>query len=83
LRTFERTHPWIKSELNLREAGPILWLHLGEARSKFEHLAGAPLQPEVAKRLHEIFLAKGVGATPPLRVIPSRKVRCWSMCRAP
>ena len=63
MRIFERTHPWITFQLDLRRASPELWLHLGEASSKFEHLAGAPLQPEVAKRLHEIFLAKGVGAT--------------------
>jgi len=63
MRTFERTHSWITFQLDLRRATPELWLQLGEAGSKFEHLAGAPLQPAVAKTLHEIFLAKGVGAT--------------------
>jgi Fic family protein len=63
MMTYEKTHPWIKFQLDLRQAQPHLWLQLGEASSKFEHLAGAPLQPGVAKSLHEIFLAKGVGAT--------------------
>mgnify|MGYP000627319380 CR=1 FL=1 len=63
MKTFEKTHPWITFQLDLRQARPELWIQLGEASSKFEHLAGAPLQPVVAKRLHEIFLARGVGAT--------------------
>ena len=63
MRTYERTHSWITFQLDLRRATPELWIQLGEASSKFDHLAGAPLQPAVAKTLHEIFLAKGVGAT--------------------
>jgi len=63
MRTFERTHPWITFRLDLRQADWNLWLELGEAASKCEHLAGVPLQPAVAKRLHEIFLAKGAAAT--------------------
>lgn len=36
---------------------------LGEAASKCEHIAGVPLQPETAKRLHQLYLAKGAAAT--------------------
>lgn len=36
---------------------------LGEARSKCEHLAQAPLKPAVAEELHRMLLAKGVHAT--------------------
>ncbi len=36
---------------------------LGEACSKCEHIAGVPLLPGVAKRLHAVFLAKGAWAT--------------------
>ena len=36
---------------------------LGEARSKCEHLAGTPLQPEVAKHFYEVALIKGAQAT--------------------
>lgn len=61
--TYEQTHPWITFRLDLRQADWGLWLDLGEAASKCEHLAGAPLQPEVARRLHEIFLAKGAAGT--------------------
>jgi Fic family protein len=60
---FKMTHPWIGFRLDLRQAPWGLWLELGEAASKCEHLAGVPLQPEVARRLHEIFLAKGAAAT--------------------
>ena len=63
MRTFERTYPWISFRLNLREAGPRLWLSLGEAASKCEHIAGVPLRPATAQTLHRLFLAKGVLAT--------------------
>jgi Fic family protein len=36
---------------------------LGEAASKTEHLAGSPLLEEAKKRLHSVYLAKGVLAT--------------------
>jgi Fic family protein len=63
MRTFERTHPWLKFQLDLRDADWTLWMHLGEVASKCEHLAGAPLRPDVAAEVHQIFLAKGAGAT--------------------
>jgi Fic family protein len=36
---------------------------LGEAESKCEHIAGVPLQPDTAEKLHLLYLAKGVRAT--------------------
>ena len=63
MRTFERTHPWITFTINLRQASPLLWIALGEAISKCDHLAKVPLLPATAKRLHQITLAKGVAAT--------------------
>ena len=36
---------------------------LGEARSKCEHLAGAPLKPDVAQQLYKVTLVKGALAT--------------------
>lgn len=36
---------------------------LGECESKCRHIAGVPLRPDVAKRLHEVYLAKGSSAT--------------------
>jgi len=62
-RTYVRTHPWITFQADLRQAPPALWMLLGEAASKSEHIAGVPLQPDVAQRLHQLYLAKGVLAT--------------------
>ena len=62
-RTYERTHPWIKFELNLKNARYSLWVSLGEAQSKCEQIAGTPLSQEAAKELHLISLVKGVRAT--------------------
>lgn len=40
-----------------------LWILLGEAASKCEHVAGVPLRPDTAERLHRLYLAKGLRAT--------------------
>ena len=58
-----KTHPWMSFKIRLPADDHKLWLRLGEVASKCGHLAGVPLRPDVAKELHEIFLAKGVLAT--------------------
>ena len=62
-REYAKTHPWISFKVDLREAPFQLWLLLGEARSKCEHIAGVPLRPTTAESLHHLYLAKGVRAT--------------------
>jgi Fic family protein len=62
-RTYLRTHPWLRFAASFREAKPLLWILLGEARSKCLHIAGAPLPPASAKLLHRLYLAKGVLGT--------------------
>lgn len=63
MRTYETTHPWISFQMDLRPAGPRLWMLLGEAASKCEHVAGIPLRPDIAQSLHQLYLAKGAHAT--------------------
>ena len=63
MRTFERTHPWIAFTCDLGKAGADLWLSLGEAASKCEHISRVPLRPATAKALHQLYLAKGAAAT--------------------
>jgi len=63
MRTYMKTHPWITFELDLRKADHELWLMLGEAASKCEHISGVPLKPDTARMLHSIYLAKGIMAT--------------------
>jgi Fic family protein len=62
-RTYASTHPWITFCIDMGSASPRLWMLLGEARSKVEHVAGSLLKPDVAERLHLLFLAKGALAT--------------------
>lgn len=62
-RRYLKTHPWITFRAHLERAPVSLWLLLGEARSKCEHVAGVPLQPEIAKDLFTMYLVKGVHAT--------------------
>ncbi len=64
MRPYLESHPWITfkaTDINSFDAK--LWMLLGEARSKCEHLAGAPLRPEVARHLYEVTLVKGAQAT--------------------
>lgn len=60
----DETHPWLtfKQDL-LATAPPELWVLLGEAQSKCEHLANSVLPPGLARKLNKIYLAKGVGGT--------------------
>jgi Fic family protein len=62
-RTYEETHPWINFELDTSCFDYKLWMALGEAASKCEHVAGVPLAPEVADSIHQLYLAKGAAAT--------------------
>ncbi len=61
--TFQKTHPWLTFSVDLRRAPSSLWIMLGECQSKCEHIAGVPLRPDTAKKLHQLYLAKGVLAT--------------------
>jgi Fic family protein len=63
MRTYQRTHPWITFQIDLSKASARLWMALGEAQSKCEHIAGIPLRPETARELHRVYLAKGILAT--------------------
>lgn len=62
-RAFENSHPWISFRFDLGRISPLDSFRLGEAMSKCQHLAGAPLMPEVSRELHLIYLVKGARAT--------------------
>lgn len=64
MRRYEETHPWINFKAtDINEVLPRHWMLLGEARSKCEHLAGAPLKPDVAEKMYGVTLVKGALAT--------------------
>jgi Fic family protein len=62
-RPFEVSHPWLTFTLDTRRLPAPVWILLGEARSKCEHLAGVPLRPATAQKLNQLYLAKGARAT--------------------
>lgn len=62
-RAYEQTHPWLTFKLDMGRASAQLWMLLGEARSKIEHIADSPLNPTVSDQLLRVFLAKGILAT--------------------
>ena len=55
------TNPWIT--FSYRATVSPLWLALGEAFSKCQHLTGTPLMPAVAKNLASVYLVKGALAS--------------------
>ena len=64
MRRYQESHPWITFEAtDINDLGPKAWMLLGEARSKCEHLAGAPLRRDVADRLYTLALVRGAQAT--------------------
>jgi cell filamentation protein, protein adenylyltransferase len=63
MKKYLQTHPWLTFKIDLKRASAELWLLLGEASSKCEHLANVPLRPTTAEKLHQLYLAKGVAAT--------------------
>lgn len=63
MRTFQRTHHWIDFALDTGKITAKTWLMLGQAQEKCEQIAGVPLLPSVADKLHRVYLAKGVHAT--------------------
>jgi len=63
MRTFEQTHPWLSGEFRADRLSHVTWMLIGEARSKCEHINDAPLHPNVASRLHSLYLGKGAAAT--------------------
>ena len=63
MRAFEQTHPWLSFELRADRLSRFAWMLTGEARSKCEHINDAPLHPDVASRLHSLYLSKGAAAT--------------------
>jgi len=63
-RRYQRTHSWLTFQVRLDQASNHrLWIALGEAQSKCEHLAWVPLLPAISEHMHQILLAKGVLAT--------------------
>jgi Fic family protein len=62
-RKHETSHPWLTFRLDVEKIPAAVWILLGEARSKCEHLAGVPLQPKTAQTLNQVFLTKGARAT--------------------
>jgi Fic family protein len=62
-RPYLATHPHIDFSVDLRSASPAIWLLLGEAKSKNQHISRALLSPAAAGELMEVYLAKGMLAT--------------------
>jgi len=60
---YQESHPWLTFQIDLSQASYILWLLLGEATSKSDHVRRVLLRPEVAAELLQVFLVKGALAT--------------------
>ncbi len=63
MRVYEKSHPWLTFSVNLKQVLFDSWIKLGECQSKCEHIRDAPILPDTAKELFQLYLAKGVLAT--------------------
>ena len=61
--TSAQTHPFLTFDFDTMSLSRPVWMLLGEAMSKCEHLAGSPLKPGAALEMSSVFLARGVKAT--------------------
>jgi Fic family protein len=59
----EQYHRHLTFTYDTKRITPTMWLSLGEAMSKCQHLAGVPLKPAAANRMKAISLIRGVRAT--------------------
>ena len=57
------THPWLSFHLEASRVPPALWSLTGEAAARCDQVARAVIPPAAARRLLQLFLAKGVRAT--------------------
>jgi Fic family protein len=62
-REYRESHPWISFRLDLGKAPWTLWNNVGEAHSKGRHLARTPLPPALARKMEQVYLAKGALAS--------------------
>src|SRR5665811_45518 len=60
---YQSSHPWIRFQIDFNQCDHDVWMLLGEAKSKCDHIAGSPLRPDTARRLNHVYLTKGVHAT--------------------
>lgn len=64
MRTYEKTHPWIRFSLDLSKITTKSWLLLGQAESKCNHVSKLlSVMPAFKDRLHGITLRKGALST--------------------
>ncbi len=62
-REYLKSHPWITFRLDVSTAPWTFWEQVGEARSKCRHLSKTPLPPDLARKMEQLYLAKGAHAT--------------------
>ena len=62
-RKYQGSHPWLTFRVDLTHAGARVWMMLGEARSKVDHLSLSLLKPETAAEMLLVYLTKGAQAT--------------------
>lgn len=60
---FSKSHSHINFSADLRPLSPVVWVLLGEAKSKSQHVGRALLSPTKAAELLQVYLVKGMLAT--------------------
>ena len=63
MREYEKTHPWISFEIDLRKLDWKVWHLFGEAKAKCEAIQVLPQLPEVGQQMRQLYLIKGIQGT--------------------
>lgn len=63
MKEYEKTHPWMTFQADLRRLDHATWILLGAAQSKCLHISNVLMKPELKARLHLTYLAKGIHST--------------------
>ncbi|MBX7137115.1 MAG: Fic family protein [Oligoflexia bacterium] len=63
MREFEKSHPWVTFQADLRRLDHKIWIALGAAESKCIHIGNVLMKPALKERLHSTYLAKGIHST--------------------
>lgn len=63
MKEYQKTHPWLTFEADLRRLDAKTWILLGAAQSKCLHISNVPMKPELKQVLHQTYLAKGIHST--------------------
>lgn len=63
MKEYQKSHPWMTFQADLRRLDHKTWILLGAAESKCIHISNVLMKPDLKEHLHLTYLAKGIHGT--------------------